>query len=84
MVSSAQTPYPSVSADASGNIVVVWSYAADGDSSGVFGQRLDWSGATLEGEFLVNTTTAGNQSPGEVVAQPGGRFVVVWVRQRCG
>jgi uncharacterized delta-60 repeat protein len=75
---------PSVSADASGNIVVVWSHSPDGVGTEVYGRRLDWSGTALGGEFQVNTTTAGAQSPGEVVAQPGGGFVVVWVGNGTG
>ncbi|MEQ1853509.1 MAG: cadherin repeat domain-containing protein, partial [Chthoniobacteraceae bacterium] len=77
-VSAAQQPIPSISADADGNITVVWNSAADGSGVGVFARRFDWSGAPLGGEFQVNTTSAGDQVWPEVVAQAGGRFVVAW------
>ena len=71
-------PIPSVTADESGNITVVWNSSADGNGAGVIGRRLDWSGNMLGGEFQVNTTTTGNQLYPEVVAQPDGRFIVAW------
>ncbi len=82
-VSSAQQPIPSITADASG-ITVVWNSAADGSGVGIAGQRFDWSGTALGGEFQVNTTTAGNQLYPEVVAQPGGGFVVAWSGNGAG
>ncbi len=77
-VSSAQQPIGSITADASGNITVVWNSDADGDGTAVVGQRFDWAGNKLGGEFVVNTTTAGNQTFPEVIAQSGGRFIVAW------
>ena len=77
-VSSAQQPIASISADPSGNLTVVWNSAADGSGTGVVGRRFDWSGTALGGEFQVNTTSAGNQLYPEVVAQPGGGFIVAW------
>ena len=62
----------------SGNITVVWNSSADGSGVGVVGRRFDWSGTALGGEFQVNTTTAGDQLYPEVVAQPGGGFIVAW------
>ena len=75
---SGYQPTPSVSADGSGNITVVWNSSADGAGAGVIGRRLDWTGTPIGGEFVVNSTTAGNQYYPEVVAQPGGRFIVAW------
>jgi hypothetical protein len=57
--------------------IVVWS-AFDGDTAGVFGQRLQ-SGAAQGSEFLVNTlTTVGYQSYQQVASDGSGNFVVVW------
>ena len=70
---------PSVASDASGNFVVVWtSYAQDGSSFGVFGQRFDSGGAPMGPEFRVNTYTAGVQYDPAVASDPVGNFVVVW------
>ncbi len=77
-VSSAQQPIASVSADAGGNLTVVWNSAADGAGIGVVGRRFSWNGSAIGAEFQVNTTTAGDQLWPEVVAQPGGRFIVAW------
>ena len=71
-------PIPSVAADASGNILVVWNTSGDGASEGVFGRRYDWSASPLTGVFQVNTTSAGRQLYPEVAAQPGGRMIVAW------
>ena len=71
-------PIPSVAADASGNIVVVWNTSGDGANEGVFGRRYDWSGAPLAGEFQVNAMSVGRQLYPEVVVQPGGRLIVAW------
>jgi hypothetical protein len=83
-VSSAQQPIGSITADASGNITVVWNSDADGDGTAVVGQRLDWAGNKLGGEFIVNTTTTGNQLYPEVIAQDGGRFIVAWSGNGAG
>jgi hypothetical protein len=70
---------PSVAADASGNFVVVWqSFAQDGSSAGVFGQRYASSGASLGVEFRVNTYTTNGQAPTSIAADSSGNFVVVW------
>jgi len=70
--------WPAVTADASGNFVVVWSSPQDGSSRGIFGQRYASSGAPLGAEFRVNTHTPSSQSYPSVVADPSGNFVVVW------
>jgi hypothetical protein len=68
----------SVSTDASGNFVVVWSSPQDGSYSGVFGQRYASSGAPVGPEFRVNTVTAGTQSGTSVASDSAGNFIVVW------
>ena len=69
----------SVAALSGGGFVVTWgSYAQDGSSWGVYGQRYDSSGNAVGSEFLVNTFTDGNQGASSVVARSGGGFVVTW------
>ncbi|MGB5676410.1 MAG: DUF2341 domain-containing protein, partial [Gammaproteobacteria bacterium] len=77
-------PIPSITADASGNFTVVWNNSNDGALSGVFARSYDWLGNALTGEVQVNTTTAGDQWYPEVVAQPGGGFIVVWSGNGAG
>lgn len=62
--------------------VVVWTSTGtggdgqDGEGGGIFGQMYDDAGP-LGGEFLVNSTTDGNQTFADVAAYNNG-FVVVW------
>ena len=71
---------PAVATDASGNFVVVWdSYLQDGDSLGVFGQRFDSTGSKVGSEFLVNSTTTGDQSSPRMAMDGSGKFVVAWL-----
>lgn len=59
--------------------VVVWhSNGQDGSSYGVYGQRYQANGLALGQEFLINTTTSGEQSYGDVSALLSGGFVVTW------
>ena len=46
--------------------------------TGVFGQHFASTGEPLDGEFQVNTTTAGQQSQPAVSATSDGDFVVAW------
>ena len=62
-----------------GSFVVVWtSYAQEGSSNGVFGQRFDSGGSATGAEFQVNTTVAGPQEYGRIGVTPGGAFTVAW------
>lgn len=65
-----------------GGFVVVWSdgsmTGADTSSFAVRGQRFDANGNPVGGEFLVNSTVAGNQSGPTVATLSSGRFVVTW------
>jgi hypothetical protein len=71
--------YPAVASDSSGNFVVVWrSFAQDGDSNGIFGQRYTNSGVAQGPEFRVNTTTTDSQDYPSVARDPLGAFIVVW------
>jgi len=69
----------SVGVDAAGNFVVVWqSYPQDGSSTGIFARRFNSSGASLGGEFQVNTYTTNFQFYPSVAMNGSGAFVVVW------
>ena len=71
--------YPSVTTNATGNFVVVWtSNTQDGDTLGIFGQRYAASGAPLGPEFRVNSYTTGAQYLPSVASDGFGQFVVVW------
>ena len=68
-----------LSADALGNFVVTWqANAQDGDSYGVFGQRVDSLGAFRGAEFRVNTYTTAFQGVPHVGVDDVGNFVVAW------
>ncbi len=65
---------------ANGNFLVTWySVGNDGSSEGVFAQLFGTDGATIGGEFQVNTFTDFSQHAPEITALPDGGFVVVWV-----
>ena len=63
-----------------GGYVIVWIDAGgnDGQGNGVYGQLFDASGAKVGSEFLVNTTTAGDQYSPSVAVAPDGSFIVAW------
>ncbi|MFA5951562.1 MAG: DUF4347 domain-containing protein, partial [Hyphomicrobium sp.] len=68
-----------VGLDSSGNFVVTWtSYAEDTNGWGVYAQRFDSSGTALGSEFLVNSTTSGDQFYSTVAVSTSGRFAVSW------
>jgi hypothetical protein len=69
----------SIVGDITGDFAVVWSSAAqDGQSTGVFGQRVASNGTPLGPEFRVNSyTTAAQRSP-SAAATFGGNFIVAW------
>ncbi len=68
-----------VAASGRGDFLVAWSSSIqDGSSDGIFAQRYDSSGATVGGEFQVNTTTVGSQSYPDVAMDGDGNFIVVW------
>lgn len=72
---------PAVASDAAGNFVVAWeSVGQDGSGSGIYARRYDasrkdWADAA---EFLVNATTAGDQTAPAVASDGRGGFTVVW------
>ena len=70
---------PTVAVDGSGGFVVAWwSHDQDGSSGGIFAQRFDAAGLPVDGEFQVNTYTAGLQVEPALAVEGPGNFVVVW------
>jgi cysteine-rich repeat protein len=70
---------PDIASDGLGRFGVVWtSNGQDGDSRGVFGQRLTSAGEFLGSEFQVNSHTVGSQLSPTVNADGDGNLVVVW------
>ena len=68
-----------VASDPDGGLVVVWhSFGQDGAQGGLFGRRFDASGASVGGEFQINTYTPGQQRRPRVGTAADGRFVIVW------
>ncbi len=74
---NAQT-VPRVAAGDSGFVVVWQSSGQDGGGTGIYAQRYNTAGTKLGGEFLVNVTTAGDQSTPAVAMAADGRFAVTW------
>lgn len=73
---------PSVAALADGGFVVAWADASqsadDPSGSAIRAQYFGAGGARLGPEFLVNTTTAGNQTRPQLATLDDGRVVCVW------
>lgn len=74
--------HPAVSADSSGDFVVVWSslgsYGSDNNLFSVQGQRYNSAGTTQGSEFQVNAYTSNSQSRPAVALDSDGDFVVAW------
>jgi hypothetical protein len=69
---------PVVSTAPGGGFTVAWSaYLQDGSDQGVYAQRFDGGGATIGGEFRVNTSTLGSQFAPSVDSRSG-NLVVAW------
>ncbi len=74
-----QTSDRSVGMSASGASVVTWaSQNQDGSGWGVYAQRYDATGAKVGGEFLVNSTTVGDQIDPVVAVDTSGSFWIAW------
>ncbi|WP_424971012.1 Ig-like domain-containing protein [Dinoroseobacter sp. S76] len=71
---------PDIAALDTGGFVITWTDngGADGSSNGVFAQQYDATGARLDSQILVNTTTSGNQDQPSVAALPEGGFVITF------
>ena len=72
---------PRIALDAHGHFIVVWASAnQDGDQFGIFGQRLDDTGAPVGSEFRVNEITTGRQvAPSIAASHKADDFTVVWM-----
>jgi hypothetical protein len=77
-VSVANTPQsdPHVAIDGDGDIMVVWT--GQGTGLDVFARNVDNTGAFVGDPFVVNNTTAGDQSNADVAMDLDGDAVVVW------
>jgi len=69
---SASGGFQSVTADATGNFVIVWA------NGGIFGQRFASDGTPFGTEFQVNSYTTSPDAFPQVSAAADGDFVVVW------
>lgn len=73
---------PDITALENVRFVVTWTdgsqSSADTAGPAIFGQVFDANGAKHGAEFLVNTTTALDQTASTVTGLPDGRFVVAW------
>ena len=72
--------YPALAVEPSGNFVVVWT-SLDGSDWGVFGRRYANTGAPLDTDFRVNSSTSGDQTHPSVAADSVGNFIVTWQSQ---
>ncbi|KAA3598384.1 MAG: T9SS C-terminal target domain-containing protein [Calditrichaeota bacterium] len=71
--------FPSIGMDDSGNFCVVWmSETQDGSGWGIYAQRYNSAGVVQGSEFLVNSTTSGQQKNPSIAMDSDGDFVVVW------
>jgi hypothetical protein len=65
-----------------GGLVVTWAdlsqTGADTSSYAIRARRFDYSGNPLGADFVVNTTTAGEQISPHITALSNGKFVVSW------
>jgi hypothetical protein len=69
---------PALAADGAGNFVVVWAASSSSaDLTGIFGRRVDSSGALQGAEFRADASTTSTVGPA-VASDPAGNFVVVW------
>lgn len=79
-VTAGNQEQPAVAMDGNGDYVVVWrDELLDGSGSAIVGRRFSSeSGLPLSAQFVVNVTTAGDQSNPAIAMNANGRFVVVW------
>ena len=69
----------STTALADGGFVIAWASSnQDGSSTGIYAQRYDSDGNTLDNEFQVNTYTANSQYEPSITTLNNGGFVVTW------
>lgn len=80
--SAGQQIRPDVAALQDGGFVIVWqdsgANGADTEGTAIRGQRFNAAGTKIGAQFLVNTTTAGDQTDPSVGVLSDGRFMVTW------
>ncbi len=70
---------PAMASLGDGGFIVLWqSDGEDGSGYGIYAQRFNSSYATVGGETLINTTTAGSQQLPSVTGMTDGGYVVAW------
>jgi serralysin len=73
---------PSVAGLVGGGFVIAWqdwSSAFDANGTGIVAQRYDSDGNAAGSAFLVNSTTAGDQTTPQVIARADGGFAITWL-----
>lgn len=74
--------YPSVAVGGAATFVVVWESSGsdngDTDAFSIQGRLVSTGGVPLASQFLVNSSTPGNQTDPEVAVVSGDEFVAVW------
>jgi len=72
---------PRISAIGGNYMIVFTSLGQDGDREGVYGQFVNENGSLIGNEFLVNTTTKGQQMEQTVASDGVQQFLAVWTSQ---
>ncbi len=70
---------------ADGTFVVVWESNTEAGGTyydDIYAQRYDATGTKIGSNFLVNTTTSGDQHDADIAIDSAGNFVVVWSGER--
>ena len=76
---------PSVSLMSDGGLIVTWeSFAQDGDSYGIFGQRLDKNGIKIGNEFQINENSTHRQMMSSITSDSYGNLLVAWRSDQDG
>jgi protocatechuate 3,4-dioxygenase beta subunit len=77
--SAADQTVPSVAMLPNGGFVIAWtSNTQDGSGLGIYARRFDANANPITGEFLINTTTAGDQTGVSLAIRPDGAFWAAW------
>lgn len=76
----------SVALDDAGDFIIVWqSYGQDAANTyGIYAQRYNSAGVAQGSEFLVNNTTAGNQTYANVAYDHNGNYIITWSSDQSG
>ena len=76
-VTSMDQSNSSIAMDADGDFVITWtSSTQDGSGFGIYAQRFNADGTAAGNEFVVNSTTTGDQSDSSIAMDAGGDFVI--------